>query len=166
MSIENFASFNQHDAARGEIEAWRGDCLDLMAKGETMIGAILELARDRDLDVELHSLAVQRTLEALRLVDLIGGTEEELDAARKAITRWQALESRSEILSHGMLSEALDRHACWYAIFDMVSYRAGKPHKGRWVVGQDDAADFLKQLERAHTKLKLQLGCARLRLDD
>ena len=166
MSVEDFTSFSHHDIARAEIEAWRGECLDLLAQGEAMVGALLELGRERGHAVELHDSSAQRTLEAMRLVEAIGGSEEEIRDAFAALALWQGVESRAELLSHGRMTEALDRKGQWYAVIDMVTYRAGKPHKGRWVVNRDDADEFHKQLNRAHTKLKLQLGCARLRLDD
>ena len=166
MSVENFSQFSQHDIARAEIEAWRGECLDLFAQGEAMVGALLELARDRGLDVELHRQAPQRTLEAMRLVELVGGSDAEVQNSLDALIRWQGVESRGELLAHGMLTEALDRHGKWYAVVDMVTYNAGKPNKGRWVANQADSEEFASQLRRAHTKLKLQLGCVRLRLDD
>jgi len=166
MSVEDFASFSQHDIARAEIEAWRGECLDLAAQCEAMVGALLELALERGFQIELHQVAAQRTLEAMRLIEMIGGTDEEVKNSVDALVLWQGAETRGELLSHGMLTEALDRKGQWYAIIDMVTYRAGKPHKGRWVVNRDDADEFGKQLTRAHAKLKLQLGCARLRLDD
>jgi len=165
MSVENFASFAQHDVARAEIEAWRGECLDLLAQGEAMIGALLELALERHYEIELDARASQRTLEAMRLLELIGGSDEEIKNGVDALVLWQNVESRGELLSHGQLTETLDRKGRWYAIVDMVTYRAGKPHKGRMVANRDDADEFSKQLTRAHTKLKLQLGCARLRLD-
>ena len=165
MSVENFTSFSQYDVARAEIEAWRGECLDFFAQGEAMIGALLELAQDHGFEIELHQQASQRTLEAMRLVELVGGSEDEVKDALEALVRWQGVESRGELLAHGMLTEALDRHGKWYAVVDMVTYHAGKPNKGRWVAGQADSEEFTTQLRRAHAKLKLQLGCVRLRLD-
>jgi len=166
MSVEDFSSFTQHDIARAEIEAWRGECLDLVAQSEAMIGALLELALEKGFEVELYQQAAQRTLEAMRLIELVGGSEEEVRDAIDALILWQEVESRGEMLAHGMVTEALDRKGKWYAIIDTVTYRGGKPKKGRWVVGQDDTEEFTKRLSRAHRKLKLQLGCVRLRLDD
>ena len=166
MSAENFSQFSQHDIARAEIEAWRGECLDLLAQGEAMVGALLELARDKGFEVELYQQSAQRTIEAMRLVELVGGSDEEVGDAVAALVLWQGIESRGELLAHGMVIEAVDRHGKWYAIIDMVTYRGNKPNKGRWVVAEGDTEDFQKQLTRAHIKLKLQLGCVRLRLDD
>ena len=165
MSVENFTSFSQFDIARAEIEAWRGECLDFFALGEAMIGALLELALDCGFEIEFQQQAPQRTLEAMRLVELVGGSDEEVKNSLDALIRWQGVESRGELLAHGMLTEALDRHGKWYAIFDMVTYHTGKPNKGRWVASQADSEEFTSQLRRAHTKLKLQLGCVRLRLN-
>jgi hypothetical protein len=166
MSVEDFASFSQHDIARAEIEAWRGECLDLAAQSEAMVGALLELALERGFEVVLDSRASQRTLEAIRLIEMIAGSDEEKKDAVAALELWQGVESRGELLSHGMVTEALCRKGHWYAVIDMVTYRAGKPQKGRWVVARDDTDEFQQQLARAHRKLKLQLGLARLRLDD
>jgi hypothetical protein len=164
MSVENFPQFVPHDVARSEVEAWRGECLDLFAQGEAMIGALLELAMARNFEVRLHPLAVQRTLEAERLVELVGGSEIEVEDAGKALADWQTVESRGELLAHGTITEALDRHGNWHAIIDTVTYRAGKANKGRWAVSQAETEDFRKQLGAAFNRLKAQLGCVRLRL--
>ena len=166
MSVEEFSQFLQYDIARAEIEAWRGECLDTFAQCEAMIGALLELAYDKGFEVEFSQQSSQRTIEAMRVVELVGGSEEEVGDALAALAIWQEIESRGELLAHGMVTEAIDRHGKWYAIIDMITYRGNKPNKGRWVVGKSGTEDFQKQLTRANTKLKLQLGCVRLRLDD
>jgi len=164
MSVHDLDSFSPHDIARAEIEAWRGECLDFFAQGESMIGSLLELALDQGYEVQLNQFAPQRTLEAMRLVDMVGGTDDEVKDAGDALLGWQAVETRGELLAHGTSTTTLDRHGNWYAIIDTVSYRAGKANKGRWVVSHADTDDFARQLGRAFTKLKVQLGCVRLRL--
>jgi hypothetical protein len=166
MSVQDFTQFSHHDIARAEIEAWRGECLDLFAQGEAMIGALLELGLAKKFKVQLSQYASQRTLEAMQLIDMIGGSEAEVKDATDALFVWQGVESRGELLAHGTSRTTLDRDGHWYAVIDMVTYRAGKPNRGRWVVNQAESEDFLKQLGKAFTKLKLQLGCTRLRLDD
>jgi hypothetical protein len=165
MSIENFTNLGQHDIARAEIEGWRGECLDNFAKGDSLIGSLLEAAAARGFEVQLFALAAQRTMEAARLVDLVGGSEVEVEDAAKALEEWQAVESRGELLAHGTVIEVLDRHGQWFAVIDVVSYRAGKANKGRWAVSQGEADAFLKQLAGAFNRLRAQLGCLRLRLD-
>ena len=165
MSVQDFSKISHHDVARAEIEAWRGECLDLFAQGEAMIGALLELGLQKKFEIRLDQYAAQRTLEAMRLIDLIGGSDAEVKDAGDALLRWQGVESRGELLAHGTSKTTLDRDGHWYAVIDMVTYRAGKANRGRWVVNQAESEDFLKQLGKATTKLKLQLGCARLRLD-
>ena len=164
MSVETFSNLKPHDIARAEIEAWRGECLDHFAQGDAMIGALLELALAKGIEVQLFQFAGQRTLEAVRLLDLVGGTEAEVKDAGTALEAWQAAESRGELLAHGTVTEVLDRHGKWHAIIDMVTYRAGKANKGRWAVSQAEAEDFGKQLSGAFTRLKAQLGCVRLRI--
>lgn len=166
MSLEDFTHFLTHDVARAEIEAWRGECLDVFSLSEAMIGALLELARERGFEVELHEHPLQRTLEVVKLVELVEGSDQERQDARDALARWQGVESRGEMLARGAVTETLDRKGQWYAIIDMVNYRSGKANKGRWVVSRAEADEFQDQLKRAHTKIKLQLGCVRLRLDD
>jgi hypothetical protein len=166
MSVENFTDISPHDMARAEIEAWRGECLDFFAQGEAMIGLLLELALKLGYEVELNQFAPQRTLEAMRLVELVGGTDEEVRDALDALGLWQGVESRGELLAHGTSTTVLDRQGNWFAIIDTVTYRAGKPNKGRWVVSHAETDEFAKQLGRAFTKIKYQLGCTRLRLGE
>ncbi|HSG33844.1 MAG TPA: hypothetical protein VLA37_04855 [Sphingomonadaceae bacterium] len=166
MTVQDFTALSSHEIARAEIEAWRGECLDLFTQGEAMVGAVLELAQKRGYEVQLHQFASQRTLEVMRLVDMVGGTDEETQDANTAILAWQAVESRGEMLAQGTVKTALDRNQQWYAIIDIVTYRGGKANKGRWVVNRPETEEFQKQLFRAFAKLKIQLGCLRLRVDD
>jgi hypothetical protein len=165
MSAENFSNLKQHDIARAEIEAWRGECLDHFAQGDAMIGALLEFALAKGIEVQLFQFATQRTLEAGRLLEQVGGTEAEVRDASAALEAWQGVESRGEMLAHGTVTEVLDRHGKWHAIIDTVTYRAGKANRGRWAVSQAESEEFGKQLAGAFTKLKAQLGCLRLRID-
>jgi hypothetical protein len=165
MSVENFAQqFNNHDIARAEIEAWRGECLDLFAKGDGLIGTLLALALDKGHEIHLPQLSVQRTMEAIRLVALVGGTDEEIEDAGKALDDWQAIESRGELLAHGTITEVLDREGNWHALIDTVTYRAGKLNRGRWAVGQLETEEFRQQIVGGFNRLKAQLGHVRLRL--
>ncbi len=163
MSVENFDQLSQHDLARAEIEAWRSECLDTFAQGEVLIGALLVLAREAGIRVQLHSLAVQRTVEAVRMIDLLGEDTEAKDASA-VLASWQGLESRSEILAHGVSTETVDREGSWYALFDMISYRGNRAAKGRWAVSRAEAEAFQQELEHSFLILKQQLGAIRLEL--
>ena len=164
MSVENFLQPSEYDIARAEIEAWRGECLDLFAKGDGLIGTLLALALDKGHDIHLPQHSAQRTMEAIRLVALVGGTEEEIEDAGKALDDWQAIESRGELLAHGTITEVLDREGQWHALIDTVTYRAGKLNRGRWAVGQRETDEFRQQAGNAFRRLKDQLGRVRLRL--
>ncbi len=163
MSAENFDQLSPHDLARAEIEGWRAECLDLFAQGEVLIGALLELARDAGLRVNLFQMASQRTVEAVRLVDLLGEATEAKDASA-VLASWQGLESRSDILAHGVATETVDRGGNWYAMFDMISYRGNRAARGRWAVSRVEAEVFLQELEHSFIILKSQLGAIRLEL--
>jgi hypothetical protein len=164
MSVENLLQPNQHDIARAEIEAWRGECLDLFAKGDALIGTLLALALDKGHDIHLPQLSGQRTMEAIRLVALVGGTDAEVEDAGKALDDWQAIESRGELLAHGTVTEVLDREGNWHALIDTVTYRAGKLNRGRWAVGQLETDEFRQQIVASFGRLKAELGRVRLRL--
>lgn len=163
MSAENFDNLSLHDIARAEIEAWRAESLDLFAQGEILIGTLLELAREAGIRVNLYPLAVQRTVEAVRMIDLLGDDTEAKDAAA-VLASWQGLESRSEILAHGACTETVDREGGWYALFDMVSYRSNRAARGRWAVSRREAEAFLQELDHSYIILKSQLGAIRLEL--
>lgn len=164
MSVENFLQPTEYDIARAEIEAWRGECLDLLAKGDALIGTLLALALDKGHDINLPQLSAQRTMEAIRLVALVGGAEDEVDDAGKALDDWQAIKSRGELLAHGTITEAIDREGNWHALIDTVTYRAGKLNRGRWAVGRLETDEFRQQIGSAFRRLKDQLGRIRLRL--
>ncbi|WEK45456.1 MAG: hypothetical protein P0Y56_10460 [Candidatus Andeanibacterium colombiense] len=164
MSAENFDRLSQHDLARAEIEAWRAECLDLFAQGEVLIGALLELARDTGMRVNLYSIAAQRTVEAVRMIDLLIGADTEAKDASAVLASWQGLESRSEILAHGVCTETVDRDGRWFGLFDTISYRGNRAARGRWAVSRTEAEAFLQELEHSYIILKSQLGAIRLEL--
>ena len=163
MSAENFDQLSPHDLARAEIEAWRSECLDLFAHGEVLIGALLELARDAGIRVSLYQMAAQRTVEAVRMIDMLGDETDAKDASA-VLASWQSLESRSEILAHGVSTETVDRDGSWYALFDMISYRSNRATRGRWAVSRAEAEAFLQELEHSYIILKSQLGAIRMEL--
>jgi len=164
MSAENFDQLSPHDLARAEIEAWRSECLDLFAQGEILIGALLELARDSGLRVNLYPVAAQRTVEAVRMIDILIGDNTEAKDASAVLASWQGLESRSEILAHGVCTEVVDREGNWYGLFDMISYRGNRAARGRWAVSRAEAEAFLQELDHSSIILKSQLGAIRLEL--
>lgn len=163
MSLEHFDQLSPHDLARAEIEAWRSECLDLFAQGEVLIGALLVLAREAGVRVNLYQMANQRTVEAVRMIDMMGDDTEAKDASA-VLASWQGLESRSEILAHGVSTETVDREGLWYAMFDMISYRGNRAARGRWAVSRAEADAFQQELEHSFIILKSQLGAIRLEL--
>lgn len=163
MSVQDFDQLSPHDLARAELEAWRAECLDLFAQGEILIGTLLELAREAGYRVNLYPVAVQRTLEASRLVDMLGENTEARDAG-PVLASWQSLESRRDLLASGVVTETLDRAGNWYALFDMISYRGNGAVRGRWAVSRNEAEAFLQELEHSYIILKSQLGAIRMEL--
>ena len=163
MSADHFDQLSPHDLARAEIEAWRSECLDLFAQGEVLIGALLVLAREAGIRVNLYQMANQRTVEAVRMIDMMGDETEAKDASA-VLASWQGLESRSEILAHGVSTETVDREGRWYAMFDMISYRGNRAARGRWAVSRAEAEAFQQELEHSFIILKSQLGAIRLEL--
>ncbi|WP_336979080.1 hypothetical protein [Altererythrobacter fulvus] len=163
MSAQDFDQLSPHDVARAEVEAWRAECLDLFAQGEILIGTLLELAREARYRVNLYPVATQRTLEASRLVDMLGADTEAKDAG-PVLAAWQSLESRRDLLASGVATETVDRMGNWYVLFDMISYRGNGAVRGRWAVSRNEAEAFLQELEHSYIILKSQLGAIRLEL--
>lgn len=165
MSVQDFNQLSPHDLARAEVEAWRSECLDIFAQGEVLIGTLLELARDAGIRVRLHEHSEQRTVEAVRLADMLAGKTEAVDASA-VLGAWQGLESRCALLAHGVATETVDRAGNWFALFDMVTYRGDRAARGRWTVSREEAEAFLQELDHSLIVLKHQLGCMRLELGD
>ena len=163
MSVQDFNELSPHDIARAEVEAWRSECLDIFAQGEVLIGTLLELARDAGIRVRLLEHSEQRTIEAVRLADMLSGKTEAEDASA-VLASWQSLESRCSLLAHGVTTETVDRDGNWYALLDMVSYRGGRTARGRWTVSREEAEAFLQELGHSFIVLKSQLGCMRQEL--
>ena len=158
MSAQGFEGMSPHELARVEIEAWRGECLDFFGKGQAQIGNLLQLARQAGYRATLHERAQDRTVEAVRIADMLSGKTQAEDASA-VLAAWQSLESRCELLANGVATETLDREGNWYALFDMVAYRGGGAARGRWTVSRAEAESFLQELEHSLILLSQQLGC-------
>ncbi len=158
MSADGFEQVSVHEIAHAEVEAWRGECLSICAKGQALIGRLLELARASGKRVRLLDKAQHRTVEAMRLADLMTG-ETQAEDADAVLSQWQSLESRCELLASGVATETVDRSGNWFAMFDLASYRSGRVVRGRWTVSREEAESFLQELDHSFTMLNQQLGC-------
>ena len=158
MSAQGFEGLSPHELARVEVEAWRGECLDFFGKGQALIGNLLQVARRAGHRMYLYERVQDRTVEAVRLADMMQGKTQAEDASA-VLAAWQSLESRCDLLANGVATETLDREGNWYALFDMVAYRSGSAARGRWTVSRAEAESFLQELDHSLTLLSQQLGC-------
>jgi hypothetical protein len=150
--------------ARGEIDGWRGQCLDLYARAEQAVGDTLELAVQRRKSVGLRHLAGQRLSDLENLIAVEPATENQRKSVCKAIEGWHEMEANRAYLAHGNVHELIDRQGQWWAVFHYTHYAKGIAAPKRWAVSKEEASDFLTRLSESFHALSAQLGQVRKRM--
>ena len=154
-----------HDVAAGEIDGWRGRCLDLFAKAERAVAVTLEAVAARDPLLSIKHLAGHRMVDLNKLAaSEDGATEKQSKALLAALDAWPGLEGKRTFLAHGITTVLLDRHGSWQARFDVTNYRPNKRERLNWTCSKDEALEFEALLEQAFKALSAQLGQFRKRL--
>lgn len=163
MSDQSLAK--PHDIAAGEIDGWRGRCLDLFAKTERAVAVALEAACDKDASLTIRHLAGQRMADLIKLIEGDGkATEKQRNALRRALEAWERVEPQRAYLAHGVATVMLDRQASWHAQFDFTKYQAKNRDPQRWNCSKREAEQFEADLEQGFKNLSAQLGQFRTRL--
>ena len=154
-----------HDIAAGEIDAWRGRCLDWFAKGERAIALTLEAAAKNDAALTIRHLAGHRLADLAKLAAGDGkATERQAKALSGALEAWRQIESRRAFIAHGVATVLMDRNAKWYVQLDFSNYQAKSTERLRWTSSKDEAEQFETELEQGFKGLSAQLGQFRKRL--
>jgi hypothetical protein len=149
--------------ARGEIDGWRGQCMDVYAKSERAIASTLEQAIARGRAAKPKHLAGQRLAELESVIAKEQATTPQTKALSAAISSWHVMEDKRAFLAHGVLEELVGA-AEWWAIFDVIVYdKSGKTER-RWALSQREADQFQEQLIKAFSALSGQLGQLRQRM--
>jgi len=114
--------------------------------------------------VKLRHLFGQKLADLIALSERIKGTPKQVRAFSNALELWREVEVRRQYLAHGVASVSHDNRRNWIVMFDMVSHRSNTREPLRWAVKQEEAEQFLANLEQAFKQLSAQLGNFRKRL--
>lgn len=162
MSDETLA--NPYDIAAGEIDGWRGRCVDLFAKAERAVALALEAACDRDESLTIRHLAGQRLADLIKLVENDDkATEKQRNALRRALDAWERVEPQRAYFAHGVAKVLLDKQGNWHAQFNFTKYQAKSREPQRWNCSKREAEQFETDLEQGFKDLSAQLGHFRKR---
>jgi hypothetical protein len=154
-----------HDIAAGEIDGWRGRCLDLFARGERAIALSREAAAERNASVTIRHLGGQRPADLAKLVNEdTQATAKQSKTLLSSLDAWLAVEGRRAFFAHGVVTALLDRHGAWHAKLDFTKYQASKRERQSWTCDRQEALQFEADLEREFKQLSTQLGQFRKRL--
>jgi hypothetical protein len=163
--VTDASAVKPHDIAAGEIDGWRGRCLNLFAKAERAVAVTLEALADRNASLAIKHLAGHRMADLTKLAAAeVGATEKQSKALLAALDAWPVLESKRTYLAHGVSTALLDKHGAWQARFDFTGYRPNKCERLSWTCSKQEALEFESQLEREFKLLSGQLGHFRKRL--
>ena len=154
-----------HDLAAGEISGWRGRCLDLFARGERIIDAVLEVAGDLDPALTMKHLAGQRIADLRKLASAEkGASEKQKLAVLACLERWQAVHSKRAFFAHGIVTALIDKQAGWHVQLDFTRYQGKQRDRQRWSISNQEAMRFEQELAHETHVLSAQLGQFRKRL--
>jgi hypothetical protein len=156
-----------HDAARRQVERWRGSCLDFYARGEKVVGQCLlalKNSANAPTGLKLPHLAGQRILALQSQLGAVGLSAKANTAVESAFAEWQLLDDARAYLAHGVVTVTLDQRGDWFAIFDMTVFRANEAKSQRWALSSCEAKRHADRLDQAWKVLSAQLGQVRKKL--
>lgn len=163
MSVSQAAGLKPHDLAKAEIEAWRGRCLNVFARGEKAVTDSLICASTSSCAPRLEPLAGHRLNSLAKLVAAHDATKPERELLCAAIAEWRRHDEKRPLFSHGVATELLDRHGLWHAQIDFLAVHKGAATPVRATFTKPEAEQFETNLHQAFTKLAGQLGQFRKR---
>lgn len=164
MSVPEPATPRPHDLAKAEIDAWRGRCMNIFARGEKAVTDSLLTASGGTAVPRLDPLAGQRLNSLEKLVEAHEATKPQKGALLDAIAAWRLHDEKRPLLSHGVATELMDRHGVWHVQLDFIAVQKGVGVPNRATFGKGEAETFEKSLHAAFTRLSQQLGQLRKRL--
>lgn len=137
-----------------EINAWRGECLNVFARGESAVGEALQASEP----TKLPHLAGQRLAMLQAKIKDYSATKKQEQALGTAITEWIHVEERRPYLAHGVTTQFIDTRDRWAVFIDMVVFRKNIATKQRWALTENEAIEFKENLLNAYKSLSSQLG--------
>ncbi|WP_394730287.1 hypothetical protein [Altererythrobacter sp. GH1-8] len=164
MSNPDPAGLKPHDLAKTEIEAWRGRCLNIFARGEKAVTESLASARETSSNLRLEPLAGQRLNTLAKLDEDHCSTEKQKAALRNAVALWREHDEKRPYFSHGITAEFLDRKGEWHVQIDFVAVQKGACEPQRLIWSKQEAETFEASLQNAFNRLAVELGQLRKRL--
>lgn len=147
-----------HDLAKAEIDAWRGRCLNIFARGEKAVTDCITGALVTSPEFRLEPLAGQRLNTLEKLAEKHSGTEAQKVALSKAIIEWRRNDEKRPFFSHGVATELLDRKGLWHLRLDFIAIQKGKSEPRRLTLSKVEAEELEKSLHAAFKTLSGQLG--------
>ena len=153
-----------HDAARTEIEAWRGRCLNVFSRAEKSVTESLVKAREADAKIRLEPLAGQRLAALKNLVAEQPATESQNRAMTAALLLWQQHDEKRPFFSHGITTELIDRTGQWHVQIDFIVVQKSACEPRRMILSKTEAIQFEEGLHAAFKAMSNQLGQLRKRV--
>jgi hypothetical protein len=148
-----------HDLAAGEINGWRGHCLDVFAKAERAIASTLEVANAQDCSITLRHLAGHRLADLAKLAMSRSATnDKQCKVLLEALDAWLAVESKRAFLAHGVATVLIDRLGSWHVQLDFTKYQGKGLERLRWTCSKEEATQFEEELQAEFKRLSTHLG--------
>ncbi len=154
------------DAARDEVNAWRGRCLDAFARAEEAVTeTLLVLAEtERGKAIRLQHLVGQRFDELNTVLGEGGAFAGESKAAANALAAFRQHDELRAFLCHGVANVTLDKHGRWTVVMRVIALRARKAARSHRAMEQGEAGQLADGLAKASQKLRSHLKRVRAKV--
>ena len=149
-----------HQAAH-EVNAWRGEAIQLFAKAELGVSETLQM-------LAANGTGRLRRLVGQRFEDLAAALEELGPAkgakASAALAGFRALEDLRPLLCHAVAKTAIDRSGHWIAVFKLVDLRGGATNLATRAFEEAEARVLIDDLRERTRNLVSSLQSVRSKL--
>ena len=144
------------DDACGQINMWRGRCIDAFSRAEAEVTeTLLSLSQvpERGINVKLPHLLGQRLDALASVIGDDGEFHKEGRRAIKALSDFRAHEPLRTILCHGVAKILVDRTGKWTLVLRLLALRSKKSVREELMMEKERAESDLAALRSASRKL-------------
>lgn len=158
---QDWAPAGSWDHAIREANAWRGRCLNHLARAEAKVtAALIALEKSGALKAKakLPHLVGQRFAVLAKLMGPDGPYASEGAGCFSALSEVSACLRLRNFLCHGAGRVYLDQSGKWLLVLSLLELRSGKAETDRYSITGDEAEKLAIALQRASQSLDSRLG--------
>ena len=147
------------DIAEGEVDRWRGACIQVFARSEAATTeTLIALAKDASTKVKLPHLVGARFEALYTAVAIGGGSVAGAPRLKAALDAFREHDDVRTILCHGVAQVAIDRRGEWIVVLRCTSCRSGSAEQIVRTFTVAQAAEVFAEIQHDAQVLSSLLG--------